>query len=268
MITVPIYKGKKINKMLCIIFLVLFVPSLAAAIVLPAPFIVLAQIFGAFALLYGILWSVWAGREKKAEKALQAAEAARVGQHESDGFFSREYVIPKEDLTEAAFRRLISIVKGCVYVSLAIFALITLAMIFSGSFGGPAHAAAIMLFSFAISVPGIIIQIGIYRKYEKTVPRKIGMYPGKLIIDDTLTASRDIREVRISPERLFNANSPSIFRKLTVSTTGGEKYWCIDYRSYAASGKGICWNEYTEFAQDLKEWGKTNEVPVTTEYMD
>ena len=69
--SIPIYKGRKINRMLCILFLVLFAISLVSAVLVSDIAVIFAQITGAFALLYGILWAFWARKESKAEQALK-----------------------------------------------------------------------------------------------------------------------------------------------------------------------------------------------------
>ena len=74
--TVPIYKGRKINKILCLSFLGITLITLAAAGVCAAldrsalcqTFCILALITGAFCLVYGVLWLIYGRKEMKTEK--------------------------------------------------------------------------------------------------------------------------------------------------------------------------------------------------------
>ena len=76
--TVPIYKGRKINKILCLSFLGITLITLSAAGVCTAldrsalcqTFCILALITGAFCLVYGVLWLIYGRKEGKMEKAL------------------------------------------------------------------------------------------------------------------------------------------------------------------------------------------------------
>ena len=76
---IPIYKGRRINRFLCITFACLCAVSLAASGTawllddtgIKSVCFIFAQITGAFALLYGVLWAVWARKENKAEQKLR-----------------------------------------------------------------------------------------------------------------------------------------------------------------------------------------------------
>ena len=265
--SIPIYKGRKINRMLCILFLVLFTISLVSAVLVSDITVIFAQITGAFALLYGILWAFWARKESKAEQALKDRTKLMDAPEEPDGFSQAEYLLPKERLTGAALQRFRSILKGATIAALVVFALITGSMLWKGTFGGFTHALGILFFSTVITLPGIIVQGIIYFRYQKTVPRKICLYPGEMVIDERTFYARDIRDVRISPNRIYNANSPSVFREMTLRTAQGEKRCLIDFRA-ASPGQGICWEQYPQFAEDLSKWGLANGVEVTVAYMD
>ena len=274
MSTIPIYKGKKINRFLCLGMAAAAVVSLAAAGALyvagkenwGAAILILGLITGGFALLYGILWAVFAKREKKAELALQAAEAAKLKEspQEEGAFGWREFVLPKQRLTEAAFRRFTKGFQWVAIIALILFVLMTGSMIRAGSFGGPLHALAILGFCVAISIPGLIVQGVIYRKYEKAVPERILLYPGSLTVDGRVFSAQEIRGVSISPPRVYNVNSPAVFRGMEVRTADGEKRYTIDFRS----DRSVSWEEYPQFAEALLEWGEANRIPVTTAYME
>ena len=96
----PIYKGKKINKILCIMCLIMSIMLLALMIVLrllgkPAVFL-LPLITGGFALLYGILWAFWSGKEKKAEEKIRQVLETRSASQTSAGFAPQEFIVPKD----------------------------------------------------------------------------------------------------------------------------------------------------------------------------
>ena len=75
---VPVYKGRKINKILCLLFLLLTLILLLAAAVSAVTdradtgyaLCITALITGAFSLLYGILWFLYGRKEKETELAL------------------------------------------------------------------------------------------------------------------------------------------------------------------------------------------------------
>ena len=264
MIPLPIYKGMKINRMLCFLFLILFAISLVLIIPFRDLGIILAQINGAFALLYAILWAIWAKREKKAELALRKIAQFMNDHSETDRFSYQEYLLPKEQLTDAAFRRFTNILKGLVIAALCVFGLIAGLLLWKGLFKGFSHTLMILLFSVVIMIPGIIMQWVIYKKYEKCIPRKIGLYPGQLVIDGDVMVSRQIRDIQISPSQVFNPHSPVIFREMTVHTLDGKKAYRIDFRG----DRSVRWEEYPQFSEDLIRWGSTNDVPVIIAYME
>ncbi len=71
-----IYKGKKINRFLCLLFLIFTAILLIAAGIFAllknseagCTFCILAMITGGFSLLYGLLWFLYGLSEKKAER--------------------------------------------------------------------------------------------------------------------------------------------------------------------------------------------------------
>ena len=273
---IPIYKGKKINRFLCAGMAVASAVLCAAAGVLRLAgkeglsygLFVLALITGGFALFYGLFWAIWAKREKSAQQALQRMAEQKSAAQEANPLDYQEFVLPKEALTETAFLRFANGFKWTAYVALGIFALMTGSMMRSSSFGGVRQALAILCFCLVITIPGLIVQWVIYRRYEKAVPRRIVLFPGKLAIDGSVFPAQDIREVSASPERIYNVNSPSVFRELKVRTDGGDTNYRIDFRSGSPSGEAPYWEDYPRFLEALSAWGKANGVQVTIEYMD
>ena len=94
------------------------------------------------------------------------------------------------------------------------------------------------------------------------------MFPGKLIVDDRSFPAGTIREVRVSPERIYNRNSPGVFREMQIRTENGGEKFRIDYRSGSASNGAPFWEEYEAFIAALSGWGAENGVPVVIAYMD
>ena len=268
----PIYKGKKINKILCIMCLIMSIMLLALMIVLrllgkPAVFL-LPLITGGFALLYGILWAFWSGKEKKAEEKIRQVLETRSASQTSAGFAPQEFIVPKDRLTKEAYNRFRGIIKWLVIGSLGFTLLITVILFFSHALNNPLQPLYLLFFCVAVAIPGTIIQWIIYRKYEASVPHRICLYQGSLVIDSSTFASQEILDITISPNRLMNASSPMIFREMLIRTSRGETRCRIDFKAGAAAGGQLCWEEYPLFSEVLKAWGKANLVPVTIAYME
>ena len=132
----------------------------------------------------------------------------------------------------------------------------------------PLQLLCILLFGFLITIPGMLMQLGLYWEYVRSVPSRILLFPGKLIVDNCSFPAGTIREIRISPDRIYNRNSPGVFREMLIRTgKGGEKYR-IDYRSGSGSNGAPFWEEYEAFIAALSGWGAGNGVPVVIAYMD
>ena len=272
MANIPIYKGKKINKILCIMCGVISVALLLVMIILqllgkPAVFI-LPLITSGFTLLYGILWWFWAEKEKKVEDKLRQVLETPSDTQTSGNFEAHEFLLPKDRLTEDAKKRFHNIIKWLVIILLGIFTLITAIMLFSHALHDPLQLLYLLLFCVAIVMPGIIIQWNIYRQYRGSVPKRICLYQGKLVIDDSTFMSQEILNITISPNRLINTSSPMIFRELLIRTSRSESRYRIDFKAGNAAGGQLCWEEYPLFSEALKAWGNANLVPVTIAYME
>ncbi|MBR5382793.1 MAG: hypothetical protein IK133_03135, partial [Clostridia bacterium] len=225
-------------------------------------------ITGGFALLYGILWAFWAGKEKKAEEKLRQALEARSLKHSPGGFEPREFLLPKDRLTEEAYKRFHGILKWVAIGSLGFAALISIILLFSHALSNPLQPLYLFFFCVVVAVPSVIIQWIIWRKYEASVPQKICLYQGSLVIDGKVFLSQEILNITISPNRIMNINSPMIFREMLVRTSRGETLCRIDYKAGNAAGGQLCWEEYPLFSEALKAWGEANLVPVTIAYME
>ncbi len=273
---IPVLKGKKINKILCLLFLGMAAISLAAAGVFalaknPAAghtFCVLALIFGGFALFYGMLWLIWSRKEKKAERALNEAAARQHAPEDPARADCREFVLPKDRLTEKARKRFHSILRWTGIAALGAYLLIGGLLFAFDSAKSPFQMVCLLVFCGLITVPGILVQRRLYRTYARSVPTRILLFPGKLVVDGTVFPSGEIREIRVSPEQIFNINSPGVFRELRIRTDGGGAQYRMDHRAGAHSDEQPFWEEYGAFVAALSDWGAENGVPVTVSFMD
>ena len=116
-------------------------------------------------------------------------------------------------------------------------------------------------------IPGILIQLCLYFVYDQSVPARIMLYPGKLIVDNASLSAREIQAIRVSPARIFNLNSPDVFREMLIRTEKSSVKLRIDYRTGTVSNEQPFWEEYGTFIAALSEWGVRNNVPVTISFM-
>ena len=273
---VPVYKGRKINKILCLFFLVPTLILLLAAAVSALTgradtgyaLCITALITGAFSLLYGILWFLYGRKEKETELALNDLLGRQYAPEDPARPEYREFLLPKTRLTETARERLRSIVRWFLIVPFGVFLLIGGIQFAAGVAVTPLQLLYVLLFSFLITIPGMLMQLGLYREYVRSVPSRILLFPGKLIVDDRSFPAGTIREVRVSPERIYNRNSPGVFREMQIRTENGGEKFRIDYRSGSASNGAPFWEEYEAFIAALSGWGAENGVPVVIAYMD
>ncbi len=272
---VRLYKGKKINKMLCLFFLFFALISLIAAGVCALAIdsavgytlCILAMIAGGFSLLYGVLWLIYGRMERK--KELELRETLE-GQNAIDDPYRldyREFILPKAALIKKAGTRARSIVRWTGIVALAVFVLIGIIQLACGSLKSPRQLLYMFLFCVLIMIPGILIQFCLYLKYDQSVPSRILLFPGKLVIDNMTLSANEIREIRVSPSQIFNRNSPDVFREMLILTEAGKAKYRIDYRTGTAFNELPFWEEYGQFTAALSEWGIKNNVPVTVSYM-
>ena len=257
-------------------FLVVALIFLGAALVqvllqkqeISSAFLILAAIMGCFSLFYGLSWLYWGRKEKAEEEAIRAKASRQKAQKETGRITSQEFILPKASLTEAAFKRFLDIVRWSGIAVIVVFLLITGIQFAVGSMQGPLQLIWILLFCLVITLPGLIVQWIIYKKYERSVPARILLYPGKLVIDERIFAARDIREIRISSDQVYNQNSPAVYRNLLVKTDNTNLRYRIDYRTGTTRNKQPFWEGYRQFAELLAAWGEENRVSVIVEYMD
>lgn len=275
MISVPIVRGRKVNRLFCLLFLVLtlifLVTSFAMTLLhrkdITSVFLILSAIMAGFSVFYGFSWLYWSRKEKTKSEALRAADQQKM--HKDTGRITfREFTLPKESLTKSAFRRFQRIVRWTIVAVLAAFLLILGIQLLFGTLQGPLQLIWILLFCVLIAVPGLVVQWIIYKKYERSVPQRILLYPGKIVIDEKTFAVKDISEIRITSDYLYNQNSPAFNRKLLIQMGGSCVQYRLDYRTGMASSEQPFWKEYRQFHDSLSYWGEENDIPVIIEYMD
>ena len=269
-----IHQGRKLNKILCLGLLgaaVLFLTAAAVRAFLDQESrayadMVLALITGGFGLFYGMLWAFWARKERKAADALRELAAKTAAEPDPGRPDSEEFTLPKDRLTEAARKRFLDVVKWSRIGALVVFAVIFAILLFNDALtGGIQQPVSLALFSVLLSLPAVVIQWIIYKRYESSVPGRVLLYPGKLVVDAAVYSARDIREIRVSSARRANPNSVDLYREMEVRAAEGSRIWRIDYR---AGDGALSWEAYPWFVRSLTVWGKQNGVSVTVDYMD
>lgn len=271
-----VYKGRLINKILCLSFLGMTLVLLGTGGILSLQekteaaetFGILALITGGFSLIYGVLWFVWARKESKADRILRAALGPESAAQDSAPPVWREFRLPGEQLRKTAYRRFSALVRWIILAAFCTGALIEIIIFACGTRKSFPQMLYTVLFCVLIAIPGIFIQWRIYRQYVRSVPEKIQLYQGRLAVDDVFFSSGEILEIKVSSEQLFNLNSPAVFRKLLIRTETGSTAYCIDSRSGRSSSDQPFWPEYGALLAALSEWGSENSVTVNITFMD
>ena len=268
-------QGRKINKVMCLFFLAITFAFLAATAVFALldkeevshTLFVLALITGAFSLLFGLLWSIYSRKEKRAEKMLRETVGQQYVPEDPTRIDSWQFILPKERLIETARQRFIRLIQLTGIASIGISLLIWVAMFVSKITKSYLQLVSLFLFCLIVSIPGILVQWFLYRMYKRSVPSRILLYPGKLIVDELKIPAEEIREIKVTPDRIINRSSPSVFREMLVRTDKRSIKYRIDFRTGSAYGEAPFWEEYEYFIAALSEWGAKNSVPVTISYM-
>ena len=272
---VPIYKGRKVNKVLCLSFLlvtmILFMTAGIFAFLKKSAvcdtFCILALISGAFSLLYGTLWLIYGLKEKKTERELSEFFGRQNMPVDPARPDYREFFLPEERLKGMSRKRFRSVLRWTGFAALAAFLLICGIQLAVGSLASPLQVLFIFLFCALITIPGILVQLYLFLKYDCSVPSRILLFPGKLIIDDTVFLAGEILEIRISPDRIMNFNSPAVFREMLIRKGKRSIKYRFDYRAGRSSADQPFWEEYEQFVAALSAWGAENTVPVIISYM-
>lgn len=268
-------KGRMINKILCLLFLVVTLILLAAAGVsaffersdVSQVLCTLALITGAFSLFYGILWFVYNRKENRAEKILRETIEQQYTTEDSSALGYWEFILPKALLTETARKRFFNIIRWLLIIAPGMSILIWVILVVFDSTRSFLQLYYLFLFCLLVSVPGILVQWCLYKVYGRSVPSRILMFPGKLVVDDQVFSTGETREIRVSPVRIFNFNSPAVFREMLIRTDKSSKKYRIDFRTGSVSNEQPFWEEYEPFVAALSQWGSENGVSVTVSYM-
>ena len=268
-------KGRKMNRFLCLFLLIFALIFLIAAGVFALAgnaaaaytFCILALIVGGFSAFYGLFWFLFGRSEKKTEEKLREILEEGPAADDPGRPEYREFILPKAELIEKAGKRLRGVVRWTGIAALGVFVLTGGIQLLYGSLKSPVQLLYMLLFCVLIMIPGILIQLRLYREYDRSVPARILLFPGKLVIDDLSLSAREIREIRLSPARVYNRHSPDVFREMQIRTDKSSTTYRIDYRAGTPDNEQAFWPEYEQFVAALSAWGESNGVPVTVSYM-
>lgn len=270
-----VYKGKKINRFLCLFFILFAVIFLILAGVFALAkdpdkgyvFCILAIIAGGFSLLYGVLWFIYARVERKSEKKLREILEGQNTTEDPNRLDYQEFILPKAALIKKAGKRAHDIVRWTGIAALGVFLMIGGIQVACGSLKSPVQLLYMLLFCMLIMVPGLLVHLNLYLKYKQSVPTRILLFPGKLVIDNMNLSAGEIQKISVSPGQIFNPNSTDVFREMLIQTEKSSAKYRIDYRTGTFSNEQPFWAEYEQFVAALAEWGKKNRVQVVVSYM-
>lgn len=269
-------KGRAINRILCLVFLVLLLIFLCTAGIsaamdepeLAGTFLILSAILGGFSAVYGLLWFVWKRKENRAESVLRAAFAPDAAPRDATAQTVQTICMPREKLIRAARRRLSEIVRWTAIAVFGTAVLLVIILAACGALKGFLQVLYIAAFSLLIVLPGLAGQVWLFVQYARSVPGQIQLYPGRLVIDDTFFSAGEIREIQVSSESAWNRHSPAVFRKLHLITEVRTVKYAIDYRSGRNGADQPFWPEYQTLIDALSQWGVENSVNVHVLFMD
>ena len=282
MANIPMVKGKQINRLLCLILLPIAVLFFSCGIAfyigggraLGDTAVIIAAIFGAFALIYGIRWMLYAKKEAKAQRRIEVAVAESINEKNegTEGIGgagildSVELCIPHEALKKAAEKRFKKITLSLLAAAIICFCVIYGIILFTSGFAGITHLLMVLCFCVVITIPGYVIQYDIYRNYVRSQAYIISLYYDKMLVNDKVYQKNEIRHIAISSAEYINVNSVSNYRRLVVETISGRDSYNIDYRSNA--DKTLQWENYEFLVEELRKWTTANNVPYTVDYMN
>lgn len=270
---IPVVKGRRTNKILCLVFLGMAAAFLVTAgifLLLREPVLaevmcMLAGIVGIFVLLYGIQWGFARRREQKRQHTIERAAEILSPPVEYSAEW-KEYILPREELIQTAKTRLKKFALAMAVTSAVIFIILTGIFLGTDNYGGPVQLVSLAIFCGIIAVPGTLIQYGIYRKYASSVPERILIFPSKLIVDREQFSLPDIRKIIVSSYRSGNRDGSGIFRKLIVITKEKTFTYTIDYRTPGSDNP--TWEGYGEFLYELQRWARQYNAPLSVDYMN
>jgi hypothetical protein len=230
-------------------------------------FCILAIIAGGFSLLYGVFWFIYGRVERKSEKKLREILEVQNTTEDPNRLDYQEFILPKAALIKKAGKRAHDIVRWTGIAALGVFLIIGGIQVACGSLKSPVQLLYMLLFCMLIMVPGLLVHLNLYLKYNQSVPTRILLFPGKLVIDNIDLSAGEIQKISVSPGQIFNPNSTDVFREMLIQTEKSSTKYRIDYRTGTFSNEQPFWAEYEQFVAALAEWGKKNRVQVVVSYM-
>lgn len=268
MVRIPFVKGSKINQLLCLTFsgmtaVLLLLGSvywLLGYDVFLYVTLVLAAITAGFGVLYLVLWQVFKWQEQQSQLKLE--QAAQLPAEENEGALEyREFVLPKQKLAETAYARFQKIAAALLIVAVVVFVILA-----GSNLAGGGRIWGTGLFCILVITPGILLQYLLYRRYADSIPERIVLFPGKLIVDNHSYRTGELEQITISAYKNANRNAIQVYRKMIVKEKRKERLYTIDY--CAPSEGNPRWEGYGVFLESLKNWAKQNSVPLKVDYMN
>lgn len=241
------------------IFALLGDPDIGLVLCVPA------AIAGCFSIFYGILWGVFVRKEQKRQRKIERA-AQMLLPRSDDVVTDREFILPGQELIRASKSRLQKI-TAALLVSGGVVSVILYGILYlSNGFGGIGHLISVFVFCFLMMIPGILVQYIIFRKYARSVPERIRLFPDKIIINGQQYCTREVERITVSSFNSVNKDTSVLYRKLIIRTKDRTREYTIDYRF--ASEEAPRWSEYGEFLMSLRFWAEQNRVRLTVDYMN
>ena len=269
----PFIPYSRVNKILCLVLLsmvfaflmvgggytLLGDPDMGLLLCVPA------AIAACFCLLYGILWGVYAHKEKKHQRKLE--EVAKLFSEPDDSAVTyHEFILPRKELIHASKNRLQRIAFALLVSGIVQFVIMYGIMYLSNGYGGIRHLISVMGFAFVVVTPGILMQYIVFRKYARAVPERIMLFPGKIIVDGLQYCTYEIKSITVSSIRSVSKDTSVLYRKLKIYTKKQVREYTIDYRF--AVDDNPRWSGYGEFLMALRSWAEQNRVKLTVDYMN
>ena len=272
---IPSFSGKKVNRILFFLFLSITCVVLAVTAIFSifrngsyevSVLLVLSVITGVMACFYGIHWIYYVYRQKFMDRWFSEEEQddGEEGPSEPACDIAEDFVLPREQLIEAARKRYRGIAKW-IWIALAVvYLLITSILLYYDALKESSQLLYLAAFCILIAIPGLIVQFIIKAQYFSSVPENICLAPGLLTVDGREYKAGDIESLRVSRERSRDPHAVSVFRQLEIFSEDGKDLFRIDF----GAGSDVEWDAYPYFVSLLSQWGSGNGVTVTVEDRD
>ena len=264
---IPIYHGKKLNRILTLIMAVpaglllflsvLFQDQNAALAYTLRP---VGLIFLAFAVLYGVISVIEGSRDKKQNRLYQ--ETYKVI---SDDAYYRLYRLDVEKNISMMKKRLKNIVLGTAGISAVLSLIPFILRVKNGSFTGSSDIWIFLGIFLFFPLVAFVTQYPAYHAFKKTVPSLISVYGTTLQIDEERYSYRDIRKITVSSPERHNPYGIGMFRTITVQDEKESHLYRID--SASKTGDMPHTENYDEIVSTIVQWGERCGVPVEIDSM-